>query len=200
MTISNALPSLAATSSALALISASPPPSSNVAVFAQGVVQLARADGALDPRVVSRLLQITLKNPSKWTDEPMVISKEAVWKNPANSVGVTRVTLSDWAVADGQVSSTIELQLRGTPCVAVRALENAAGKRARYGGVVISEIIIDAPEVSSFRQIGDEHSRIDVTARSGQNTDVMLHARSPGSKGCLDSISIRFAARPIAAG
>jgi hypothetical protein len=184
-------PRFALATSAVLLISATVPPSSRIPWFAQGVIQVARLQKAHDPQVLARLLGVRLRNPEKWSGQPDGTYREARWRNPGNDLGVTLVSMTDVPVSDGgEVSSMTDIDLAGRPCISVRAIERAAGKRAEYGGMAIP-MILDSPEITPPHQLGNEHSSLVITGRNGGSTTIGMHAQSPGPQGCLDSISLR---------
>jgi hypothetical protein len=182
---------LALAASAILLISATAPASSRTSRFAQGVIQVARLQKAHDPRVLTRLLGIRLRDPRKWLEQPDGTYREARWRNPVSDLGVTLVSMSDVPVDDGrEVSSSTDIALTGRPCISVRSIERAAGKRAEYGGVSIP-MILDAPELATPHRLGNEHSSLGITGRNGGSIVIVMHAQSPGPQGCLDSISFQ---------
>jgi hypothetical protein len=193
MVMSIGIPRLAVAASAVLLISATAPSSSRTSRFAQGVIQVARLQRAHDPRALTRLLEIPLRDPGKWLGQPDGTYREARWRNPVSNLGVTLVSMIDVPVSDGrEVSSSTDIDLTGQPCISVRAIERAAGKRAEYGGVAIPMMILDAPELTPPpHQLGDEHSSLGITGRYGGSTMIVMHAQSPGPDGCLDSISLQ---------
>ncbi len=194
MFMSVGIPRLALAASAVLLISATAPLPSQIARFAQGVIQVARMQKAHDPRVLTRLLGVRLRDPEKWSGQPDGTYREARWRNPVSDLGVTLVSMTDVPVSDGrEVSSSTDIDLTGLPCISVRALERAAGKRAEYGGMAIPMMILDAPELTPPpHQLGNEHSSLTITGRYGGSTTIVMHAKSPGPYGCLDSISLQI--------
>lgn len=198
MFMSTGIPRLALAASAVLLISATGPSSSRTSRFAQGVIQVARLQKAHDPRFLTRLLGIRLRDPGKWLGQPDGTYREARWRNPVSDLGVTLVSMTDVPVSDGQeVSSSTDIDLRGRPCISVRAIERAAGKPAEYGGMAIPMMILDAPELTPPpHQLGNEHSSLGITGRYGGSTVIVMHSQSPGPQGCLDSISFQ-STRPV---
>lgn len=184
------IPRLAIAASAVLLISATEPSSSR---FTQGVIQIARLQKSHDPQVLTRLLGIRLRDPGKWLGQPDGTYREARWRNPVSDLGVTFVSMTDVPVSDGrEVSSSTNIDLTGQPCIPVRSIERAAGKRAEYGGVGIPMMILDAPELTTPpHQLGNEHSSLEIAGRYGGSTVIVMHAQSPGPHGCLDSISLQ---------
>ena len=185
-------PRFALAASAVLLVSATAPSSPRTSYFARGIVEVARLQKAHDPRVLTRMLRVQLRNPGKWLEQPDGTYREARWRNPVSDLGVTLVSMTDVPVSDGRdVSSSTDIHLTGRPCISVRAIERAAGKRAEYGGITIP-MVFDAPEFTPPpHQLGKEHSSLTITGRYGGSTVIGMHAQSPGPQECLDSISLQ---------
>lgn len=172
-------------------MSAPVPASPQILRFAQGVFQVARLQKAHDPRVLAPLLSVSLHDPEKWSGQPDGTHREARWRNPASRLGVRLVWMTDVPVCDGRdVCSSTDVALAGRPCIPVRTIEQAAGKRATYGGTALPVMVLDAPEATPPPyQLGNEYSSLVIAGRHGE-TLIEMHARSPGPQGYLDRISL----------
>lgn len=171
----------------LAIFLVSATTTSPSARFAQGILQIARLQQSYDPRVLARLTGITLHDPEKWLGQPDGTSREARWRKPPNALGVLLVSMIDVPVSDGnEVASSTEIELSGRPCIPIHALEQAAGKRASYGGTAFPMIILDAPQLTPLPYpLGKENASLEITGRQEGATQIVMHALSPGPQGCL---------------
>jgi hypothetical protein len=176
---------------AVFLVSATTPSPS--ARFARGIVQIARAQQSHDPRAIARLTGITLRDPEKWLDEPDGTSREAKWRRPPNALGVSLVSMVDVPVSDEkEIASSTDIELTGRPCISIHTLEQAAGQRATYGGTALSMIILDAPQLTPLPYpLGKEYASLEIPGRQEGATQIVMHALSPGPRGCLDAISLQ---------
>lgn len=163
--------------------------------FARGIVAVARAQQGHDPRAVARFLDIVLRNPGKWLDQPKGTYREAGWRNLRNAKGVASVKLLDIPVDDGkQISSSTDISLNGKPCITINDIERAAGKKASYGGTGYP-IVFDAPPPPPVK-LGRENASLTIRDHANQPTDIIMLASKAGRAGCLVEVSLQHS-RPM---
>lgn len=160
--------------------------------FVRGLVGLAKRNLIHDPIAFSRLTGIVLRNPNKWSDQPIDergASRAAGWSPPPNGIGVISVRFNDVVVGeDRYIAFSADLELKGKPCLKVGQIEQAAGHKASYGGLVIP-FSYHGPGRPPYEE-GKEHSTLVVVGELGRKTTFFLHATRPGPHGCVKSIGL----------
>ena len=158
--------------------------------LAAGIVALARDGRITDPRIVEARTGIPLRNPQKFTDQPMGTSRGAQWRWPPSRWGISELQINEEGSADLPMTAlSLDLFMTGRPCFSITDLERAARSRARFGGTVFA-MVLDGPG-SGPVQLGDKHASI--VLRSHRGTDVTLAAEStrPRRGGCILSLNLQ---------
>jgi hypothetical protein len=161
--------------------------------FVAAIVAIARDGRITDPRLVQARTGIPLRNPQKYTDQPRGSPRNADWHWPPNRWGIAEIRLDEQGSADrAKTGMTLDLTLTGRPCLSIRDLERAAGRRARFGGIDFAPPpATDGGPSSGPIQISDKHASLVVRSRRGADVTLTAESTRPRRAGCIRSLTLQ---------